>query len=210
MEWLYAVSCFSASAASCNNSTLLSTTMLHGRWDADINRGYLNAGTEDLSSGSTSIRATAIRGRIDWRELYSVGDTTITPKIEYTLTRSEVDGYTETTGGFPARFDPQSHTARESRLGINAEKDLTADTTARGIAEVVHRFDKSGAAFSGEVVDMFPFSIPGSENRQDWVRLGGEIDYQVDQDSFISFSLMRSSRGEDADVSGALSWKTAF
>jgi len=193
-----------------NNSTLLSTTMLHGRWDADINRGYLNAGTEDLSSGSTSIRATAIRGRIDWRELYSVGDTTITPKIEYTLTRSEVDGYTETTGGFPARFDPQSHTARESRLGIIAENDLTADTTARGIAEVVHRFDKSGAAFSGEVVDMFPFSIPGSENRQDWVRLGGEIDYQVDQDSFISFSLMRSSRGEDADVSGALSWKTAF
>jgi len=189
---------------------LLSATLLHGNWDAGINRGYLNAGTEDQSRGSTSIKATAIRARVDWRELYSLGGVTFTPKIEYTLTRSHVDGYTETTGGFPARFDPQSHTARESRIGLIIEKDLDAQTTVRGITEAVHRFDKNGANFSGEVVGLFPFSIPGSENRQDWIRLGGEIDHQIDKDSFVSFSLMRSSKGEDADVSGAVSWKGNF
>ena len=193
-----------------NNSTLLSTTMLHGRWDADINRGYLNAGTEDQSMGSTDIKATALRLRIDWLDLHTVGNTTITPKVEYTLTKSDVDGYTETTGGFPTRFDLQSHTARESRVGLVAENDLDTHTTVRGMVEAVHRFDKSGAAFSGEVIDMFPFSIPGRENRQNWIRIGGEIDRQIDKDSFVSFSLMRSSKGEDADMSGAIGWKGNF
>jgi len=191
-------------------TTLLSTTLLHGRWNAEINRVYLNAGLEDRSMGTTTIKATSLRLRIDWLELHTIRNTTITPKAEYTLTRSEVDGYTETTGGFPARFDPQSHTARESRVGLIIERNLNAQTTVRGITEAVHRFDKSGAAFSGEVVDMFPFSIPGAENRQEWIRIGGEIDHQIDKDSFVSFSLMRSSKGEDADVSGAISWKGNF
>jgi hypothetical protein len=147
---------------------------------------------------------------LGWSELHAIGDTTLTPKIEYTLTKSDVDGYTETTGGFPARFDPQSHTSKESRIGVIAENNLTASTTVRGMAEAVHRFDGSGAAFSGEVIDMFPFSIPGGENRQNWIRLGGEIDHQINKGDFISFSLMRSSKGEDADVSGAVSWKIAF
>jgi len=93
---------------------------------------------------------------------------------------------------------------------VIAENNLTASTTVRGMAEAVHRFDGSGAAFSGEVIDMFPFSIPGGENRQNWIRLGGEIDHQINKGDFISFSLMRSSKGEDADVSGAVSWKIAF
>ena len=189
---------------------LISATLLHGNWDADINRGYLNAGNEDLSKGSTSIQATAIRGRVDWRDLYTVNQTAITPKFEYTITNTDVDGYTETTGGFPARFDPQSHTSRESRIGIIAENRLNSTTTIRGIAEEVHRFDKNGASFSGEVIDMFPFSIPGAENRSDWLRVGAEIDHQLDKEMFLSGSLMRSSRGEDAEVSGAISLKIAL
>ena len=193
-----------------DTSILLSSTLLYGRWDATVNRGYRNADVDDLSHGSTDIEVAAVRGRIDWMNLFAIDEISFTPKVEYIITKSSMNGYTETGGGFPALFNAQAHTARESRIGFIADYKIDESIDIRGIGEWVHRLDKRGVSVSGEMIDMYTFSFQGAENRSDWLRVGAEVDHKIDKERMFSWSLMRASRGEDADLSGAVSFKMGF
>lgn len=51
---------------------IVSLTGIYGGYDADITRGYLNAGTPDASEGATDIEILSIRLQADWVNLLSL------------------------------------------------------------------------------------------------------------------------------------------
>jgi probable HAF family extracellular repeat protein len=189
---------------------LLSLTGVFGDWSADIRRGYAAAVGTDYSKGDTRVKSTALRFRADWNDAWRWHKTAVTPYVALTSTRTKTDGYTETGGGFPARFDGQQHTALESRLGAAATHALSGSTNLRSSLELVHRFDGNGPNLSGQSLGLFTFNEPGAETRKSWVRAGLDLDHRLSKNVSLGLSLHLASKGEDPTVSAAVSLRVGF
>ena len=74
-----------------NHSVIASLTGIYGDWDVDVDRGYLNAGTPDQSSGDTDVTSTALRIRLDWLDALHFSGINISPRIGYTINHVDVD-----------------------------------------------------------------------------------------------------------------------
>lgn len=190
---------------------IVSVLGMVGSWDAEILRGYLDAGLPDHSYGETGVTTRTARLRLDAPTLVTVGGFGLSPFISYSVTQTEVDAYTETGGAFPASYDAQKHQSEEGRLGLVASRDLTASTRLRLSAEAVHRFDGQGPALSGQdITGGVAFELDGSDPSPDCVRYGLDIDHKLTPTTMLSFSAFGSSTGEIPDVSGAISLRHAF
>ena len=109
------------------------------------------------------------------------------------------------------RFDSQSTTTRQARLGMDITKKINNDhTTITGMIEGVHRFDDISSGVSGDVIGLFSFSLPQESIDNTWARVGLDIDHQLQSGAVMTSSLFASSPGQDADLSGAFSYKKAF
>ena len=201
-----------ASPSTSGSSLVASVLGMVGRWDADLTRGY-SFGTAQ-SSGNTDLDSWSLRARLDWRDAFKLGSVSFTPTIQYTNTHTKVDGYQESGGTAPAQYDSQTHTAKESRLGLTGAYPVSDATTLRGHVEWVHRFDDEGAAVSGTANVLqavtVPFNFSGNKIRQNWSRVGAEVDHKISKSSVISVSANVASSGQDADVSAGASWKLVF
>lgn len=193
-----------------DTTVVLSLAALYGQYDADITRGYLNAGLPDSSQGDTDLDSTSIRLRADWVDMMRLGGLGISSRIAYTYTRLETDAYTETGGGFPVVFNEQSHDIHELRVGLTGKTQLNKTTTFRTIVEGVYRADNAGSNFSGNVIGLFNFNIQGANTRQAWARLGIEVEHMLDENRAVSASLFGSTRGEDPQISGGLNFSYGF
>lgn len=193
-----------------NMPVIASVTGMAGTWDANVKRGYMNAGNVDTSRGETDMTAQTLRFRLEARNVANIEGISISPRVEYAATRTHMDGYTETTGGFPARFDEQTSYSHQARLGVTATRPLSEKTTASLTAEAVHRFDSDTAKSSGEVLGLFSFNQPGQNITQTWGRVGLDVDHKLTPASAVSFSVHGASRGEDPDVSASISYKRSF
>ncbi len=188
---------------------IFTLTGLYGYWNTDIDRGYLNGGVVDQSHGDTDIQGGALRARIDW-PIKIIGDIDLIPSIQYSHSRTKMDGYTETGGGFPARFHSQSHTAKELRGGLGIQKDLSPTTRLHADLEATHRFDDNYSAVSGQIIGLFAFNLEGAEVEENWVRGRLELDQKLSKNSAISASVTGSTTGEDPELSAAISLRGAF
>ena len=190
---------------------IVSVLGMVGSWDAEILRGYLDAGLPDHSYGETGVTTRTARLRFDAPTLVTVGGFGLSPFISYSVTQTEVDAYTETGGAFPASYNAQKHQSEEGRLGLVASRDLTTSTRLRLSAEAVHRFDGQGPALSGQdITGGVAFELDGSDPSPDCVRYGLDIDHKLTPTTMLSFSAFGSSTGEIPDVSGAISLRHAF
>jgi len=190
---------------------IVSVLGMVGSWDAEILRGYLDAGLPDHSYGETGVTTRTARLRFDAPTLATVGGFGLSPFVSYSVTQTEVDAYTETGGAFPASYDAQKHQSEEGRLGLVAARDLTTTTRLRLTFEAVHRFDGQGPALSGQdITGGVAFELDGSDPSPDCVRYGFDIDHKLTPTTMLSFSAFGSSTGEVPDVSGALSLRHAF
>ena len=151
-----------------------------------------------------------LRARIDWLEAASLGATTFSPWAAFTLSHTNVDGYTEQGGAFPARFDAQAHTAAELRVGLSAKRPITDATTLTGTIEAAHRFDATGLASSGETLGLFAFNLPGQAQNQTWLRVGADLEHKFSASAAGSLSLHASTNGQDAALSGAAGLRFSF
>ena len=142
------------------------------RGKADLERAYLNAGLPDVSSAKPDIRTWSLRGRLDWVDLLSWKGTRVTPFADVLYSRGHMDTYTETGGGFPARFDARNEKSTELRLGLDGERSLDNGLTLLGGLEADHRFQGQGAASSGDVIGLSSFHLPGERHRKTWLRGG--------------------------------------
>ena len=193
-----------------DSTMILSFTTVYGKWDADIERGYTNGGIPDKSQGETDVETLSARMRIDWVDAFELLGFRFTPRTAFTYTRIETDGYTETGGGFPVRFDDMSHDSKEFRFGLTGERAVSASTTVRGIFEAVHRFDEDSGSISGEVIDVFDFSLDGADNKQTWTRFGCEASQRLGDSMLLTATIFGATEGEDPKFSGALNLQYVF
>lgn len=185
---------------------------IYGQWNANLSRGYAIAGTLQ-SQGNTDVTTYSLRARLDWQDAFHLGQAGFTPRLAYTVYRSNVDAYQETGGTAPASFQDQNHTGKELRAGLTGKQAVNEQITLLGYAEYVHRFDSESAAIQGSVNALgvgIGFSQPGNPIKQNWVRLGAEVDYKINERNLISVSSFISSPGEDADMTAAVSWNLLF
>ena len=191
---------------------LASALGLYGRWNADLVRGYNTPGSTP-SEGKTHDDAYSLRGRLDWRDAFSLGSVKFTPSISYTATHSRIAAYQEIRGVAPASFAAHSHLQQEIRSSLSAGYDLSKDTLLRLSVDYVHRLDNnSGTIVVANVLGVVNVAntFAGVRTRRDWGRLGFDLDHHLSTSSLISLSGHVASAGQDPDYSGALSYKMLF
>ena len=182
----------------------------YGHWgDADLRRGYLNAGSPDASTGKPGVDTWGVRGRLEWDGAFKLGQAALSPYADLSYTKAKLAGYTETGGGFPARFDARTDKATELRLGANASAPLSGNLRLIGVLEAAHRFEKTGARTAGNLVGLMGFSLDGVANKQDWLRAGAGVESKL-AGGTGTLMLNATTQGEAPNVWLAANWQTAF
>ncbi|MDP2821193.1 MAG: autotransporter domain-containing protein [Sulfuritalea sp.] len=190
--------------------SLWATVGGYGHWgDADLKRGYLNAGTPDRSTGTPDTDTWGLRARLDWDSAYRLAGADFSPYADLSYTEAKLAAYTETGGGFPARFDARKDKATELRVGVNAVKPLDNGLNLLGTLEAAHRFEREGARTSGQVIGLFGFDLAGAANKQDWLRVGVGVEGKL-AEGMASLSLNVTTKGEAPNAWLAASWQKAF
>jgi len=179
------------------------------RGNADLRRGYLNAGVPDQSTGTPGTQTWGLRGRLDWDKAARLAGTELSPYADLTIIEAKLDGYTESGGGFPARFNARKDTATELRLGVNASRPITGDARLVGTLEAAHRFENSGVRTTGNLVGLFAFDLPGTANRRDWLRAAIGVEGKLGEGT-ASLMLNATTKGEAPSYWLAASWQMAF
>lgn len=188
---------------------LLSLTGMLGGWQANIHRGYGNGAATAYSDSQTGVSGGVIRLRADWLEAAKLGNTTLNPWAAFSIGRTDVAGYVESGGPFPARFNGQSLVTHEVRLGLTAETELSDATALSTTFEVAHRGGQAPSA-SGNVVGLFDFNIGGGHASQTWGRVGAELDHKLGDNGLVSLSLNAATQGRDATIGGSIGLKATF
>ncbi len=182
-----------------------------GHWDVSSTRNYLNAGVPDASYGDTDVNSEMLRLSIHWLDAIKVAGFGITPKIQYSVNHTSVNGYTESGGGFPAAYNKQGSTAQEIRYGLWAARNFFNDKMLfRLRAEAVQRLDRSGPGTSGTVIGLFNFNLPGQQVKQAWVQFGTDFVYSLTQKVNLTASVNTATYGEDPVILGSAGVQVKF
>ncbi|NML74817.1 autotransporter domain-containing protein [Rhizobium sp. S-51] len=188
---------------------IFSLTGLYGGSDAEIRRAYSNGATMAYSEGETDLVSGTLRLRADWKDAFRFGTTSFSPYVSYAVSRTTVDGYTETGGSFPATFDEQVVHSGEVRLGLASRTELTSAVALRGSLELVHGAGDAPHA-SGQVIGLHGFSFGGGSYSETWVRAGADLDVKVTDSALLSLSMHAATEGLDAQISGAARLQVLF
>jgi probable HAF family extracellular repeat protein len=188
---------------------LLSLTGMLGGWQANIHRGYSNGAATAYSDGQTQLGSGVIRLRADWLEAASIGSTTINPWASVAVGRTDIGGYVESGGPFPARFDAQSLVSHEFRVGVTAVTEFSDTTSLSTTIEVAHRAGTAPAA-RGNVIGLFDFNLGGGNQAQTWARIGADLDHQISNNAMLSLSVNAATQGQDASIGGSIGFKATF
>ncbi len=141
-----------------------------GTWhyiDMDLKRGYQNAGGSAQSSGSTQAQAFGLYGRVGWA--FPVASrVALQPFAQYNWQRVKIDGYTESGGPFPARFDSRTDTSNRARLGLEAQYACNESLNLWTWAAWSHRFESKGASMGGQLTGLYAFNYGGGAVDQNW------------------------------------------
>lgn len=191
---------------------LLSITGYYADLNVDIDRAYRNGANVDISRGRTRAQAWAIRGRVDWRDLIALGGgTSFTPYAAFTHAKVEMDGFTETGGGFPVAMAETRSVYDEMRLGGRAAVPLSAHIRLQLSGEWAYRLENNPVALSGTIIGIGAFTTSAPKPRKGWGRAGADLDFDIGKSALLSFSSHAMlGNGEDARLGGSVSFRLAF
>jgi probable HAF family extracellular repeat protein len=177
--------------------------------EADLRRGYLNASVPDASTGSPDVDTWGLRARLDWDQAWKAASAEFSPYVDLSHTEAKLDAYIETGGGFPAQFDERKDKATELRVGVNAAKPMANGLRLLGTLEATHRFQKTGAHTSGQVIGLFAFDLDGAENKRDWLRAGIGVEGKLAEGK-ASLYLNLTTKGETPNAWLSVGWQKVF
>ncbi|WP_083801048.1 autotransporter domain-containing protein [Methylovorus sp. MP688] len=138
--------------------------------EADIRRGYSNAGSNATSAGSANVKETAWRARLDWLDAFKLGNTRFTPYSSLSYARSHVDGYSEHGGGFAAIWDRRNDYSTQVRLGLDGVYRINERFNLLGRMEAVHRMEDQASKSSVQIMGLQKYELPGIHYKQEWAR----------------------------------------
>lgn len=182
----------------------------YGRFAANLRRNYQNGIAIDTSRGTSDATSSSLRLRTDWKDAFALAATRFSPYAAYTWMDTRMDGYTETGGGFPARFGAATQRSQDIRLGLAAKTPLAANTDLRIAAEAAHRIDETLSGTSNEVIGLDSFTIPGQKANKNWTRLLVDLDHRIGKSSLINLSASAATSGGDASWGASLGYRMAF
>ena len=204
-EWLVPVLAREA------DSLWLVLSGFHQWGEADLRRGYLNAGLADSSLGSPDSRVWGTNLTLEWDGLLKWAGMAASPYLTYSHVDSTLDAYTETGGGFPAAFAEQSEAVNEIRYGLNLERPVASAAKLVATLEGVHRFEDEGANIAARLLGAGGFAVQGGglAYEQDWLRGGAGVEA-----GFLggvgSVMANATTEGEAPAWWLAASWRTSF
>jgi uncharacterized membrane protein/uncharacterized protein YhjY with autotransporter beta-barrel domain len=178
--------------------------------DADISRGYLNGAGLDTSDGETDGAGFGAALRVGYAFDLTPA-TSLTPFGTVQAVRVDLDGYTETTGPFPAVIGEIEDTATIGKLGVEARHALTDLTWIWGSAAWAHRADDEGAEVDAELIGLFGISGARMPLDQDWAEVTGGVSHGfADGVSRLTGSVTLYVPGEDVSATGRVGYSRAF
>ncbi len=187
--------------ASANVGSNLYVTLggYFSRTSIDTSRGYLNGAAQDYSKGSTDADTWGGKIRFDWLNAANVANTDITPYAGLSYARTTVDGYSETGGSFPVRYDETSDHSTIARIGADFVRPMSETVRLLAKTEMSYQFEDQSAATSGTLTGINDFSIEGQDLKQVWVRggIGAELDVAG---GTASFMVNATTQGQDPTV----------
>ena len=182
-----------------------------GDWKNETDRGYVTGGGVDFSHGETSLASKAVRLRYDSPVLARVYATDLKAYVSYTHSKVRSDAYAETGGSYAGSFGAMEQSAKEGRLGFAATHAFGEKTKVRLSAEWIRRFDRDQASITAtDITSTLDLTLPGAPVVRDQARVGVDVDYALDAQTTLSFTVHAAGVGESADVSGAISLRRAF
>lgn len=157
------------------NNAWATLSVYYSEADLDLQRGYLSNDVADSSVGKTDASTWALRMRTDWENASSLAGAGLSPFVELSHSKAELDGYSERSGAAPAIFADSDLSTSEARAGVNALKPLTPTFSLTSGLEAVHRFDESSSNVRGTLGGIDNFEIDVSSAKDSWVRasIGG-------------------------------------
>jgi probable HAF family extracellular repeat protein len=159
----------------------------------DINRGYLNGSGQAYSQGSTTANGYGATARIGWSFNNVLPATQVTPFASYTISTIHFNGYTETTGVFPAQFNGFNDTAQIARFGADMRYTLAPGKWVWGTLASAHRLDNSETEdITGTLIGMFGVTAPAGPVANDWVEATVGIRWPAWKDGAMAASLTAS------------------
>lgn len=179
------------------------------RGSSAITRGYLNAGLPDFSSSSPKNNSWGIRLRVENDGMYQIGLNTMSPYLDVSYSESKLAAYTETGGGFAARFDARKEKSTELRLGVNSERPLINSMSLISKLEVVHQFERHTANSTGELLGLMNFDVVGEAIQKNWLRAGIGTKGQLGGGE-MSVMLNATSKSSAPSYWLAASWQRSF
>lgn len=144
-----------------------------------VNRGYLNGNTPVTSSGETSGSGASLTGQVGFTFNDLIADTLVTPFVSVTVSSVSFAGYTETTGPFPATFQPFTTSSALLRLGTEFSREFAPGSTFTAGLSYGHNFGNGGTvtgAGSG-----FAMSVPGAAPISDFVEASVGLDMPLSE-----------------------------
>lgn len=180
----------------------------HG--EADVRRGYLNAGTQDYSSGNADVDVMGGRVRLDWLNAFAIGGTSLTPYTSLTSLHTTIDGYTESGGGFPAQWNKRSSENNILRAGMDASYPLASSgITLLGRLEGAWRAEENGPRSTGQILGLNSFDFASPSEKRAWLRgsVGFEGNYAGGNFSLI---LNGATQGGSPDYWVAAAYRVNF
>lgn len=190
----------------------LSLTALYGTTSVDTVRGYVVGLGTQQSRGHTDGKSFAFRARLDGSEFGTYAGQALSPFASLTYDHTQLDGYAETGGAFPAVFNDRSDSRTVGRLGLVARAELGKSDTLRTTLEFAHSFSGSSSPISGTdtATGLVDFSVPGTAVRTEWGRVGLDLDHRIDASTVLNLTVHASTRGDAFDVAGAVSLRKGF
>lgn len=181
----------------------------YGLYEADLKRNYMNGANVDTSEAKPNSNSYAVRARLDWKDAVKLSAVGFSPYVAYTWVQTNLDGYTETGGGFPATVNATRTEVSDLRYGFAAKTPLMDSLELRVALEGVQRFE-SGNGTSGQVVGLWDFNLPGQSTTQGWARGLVDLDYRVAKGMLVNVSANSATDGADPTWGLSLGLRAAF
>ncbi|MBU4524056.1 MAG: autotransporter domain-containing protein [Desulfomicrobium sp.] len=173
-----------------------------------LERGYQNGEGSAQSRGKTQGEGYGLYGRLGWA--FPVTERiAVQPFIQHSWQHIHFDGYTESDGPFPAKYDAFSDTVNTSRAGIEGQYAFSERLGLRAWVAYSHRHENESPSMSGEVIGLNAFEFSGADLDQDWMDTGMGVTWRP-LDGFTTFS--RLGLAIDADDTGTpdVTWTLGF
>jgi probable HAF family extracellular repeat protein len=175
----------------------------------DSKRNYLNGAGTDTSYADIDGIGYGAALRTGY-EFALTHDTNMMPYVEFQASRTKLDGYTETGGGFPASFGKTTSDQVTSYLGTQVSYDVTPTLTIGGRAAWAHRLKQSDDGLSASTTG-FSGTLGGETGDRNWVDGALTLDWQVTDDTRLGTELSgRSGKTQDPAAMLTFGVKTTF